>query len=119
MALLICRDTYILFKRIFEENVGKLSACNNVLDFGVVGAGSFDSFSGDIEPKKLWGIDIYDKVIDICKETNEWCNFCLVNPFPPTSFSDNMFDLVFSYWYSPTFPKRTLTKNGWLNLAAF
>jgi ubiquinone/menaquinone biosynthesis C-methylase UbiE len=97
MVLRAALDIYMLFKRIFEENVGKFSACKNVLDFGCGWGRVIRFFLKDIEPKKLWGIDIYDKVIDICKETNEWCNFCLVNPFPPTSFSDDMFDLVFSF----------------------
>lgn len=96
-ALLDALEIYKLFKRIFKENVGDLSACNNVLDFGVGWGRVIRFFLKDIEPQKLWGIDHYDKVIDICKETNKWCNFQLIEPFPPTSFADNMFDLVFCY----------------------
>jgi SAM-dependent methyltransferase len=96
-ALLDALQIYKLFKRIFEENVGDLSACNNILDFGVGWGRVIRFFLKDVEPQKLWGIDHYDKVIDICKQTNKWCNFQLIKPFPPTSFSDDMFDLVFCY----------------------
>jgi SAM-dependent methyltransferase len=34
-------------------------------------------------------------VIDICIETNKWCNFQLVDPFPPTTLPDESFDLVY------------------------
>jgi SAM-dependent methyltransferase len=96
-ALFDALQIYQLFKRIFEANVGKLSDCDNILDFGVGWGRVIRFFLKDVEPNKLWGIDHYDKVIDICKQQNKWCNFQLIKPFPPTSFPDNMFDLIFCY----------------------
>jgi ubiquinone/menaquinone biosynthesis C-methylase UbiE len=88
---------YQWIKEIFESYAGDLAACSNVLDFGCGWGRVIRFFLKDLEPSKLWGIDHYDKVIEICKRTNKWCNFNLINPFPPTSFSENTFDLVFCY----------------------
>lgn len=96
-ALRDALEIYKLFKRIYEKNAGNLSACKNILDFGVGWGRVIRFFLKDLEPQKIWGIDHYDKVIEICKQTNKWCNFEWIKPFPPTSFADNMFDLVFCY----------------------
>ncbi len=93
-------DGFIIYrwvKEIFESYAGDLAACSNVLDFGCGWGRVIRFFLKDLEPSKLWGIDQYDKVIEICKRTNRWCKFNLIDPFPPTSFSENTFDLIFCY----------------------
>ena len=88
---------YRWIKEIYESYNGDLSCCNAVLDFGCGWGRVIRFFLKDLEPSKICGIDHYAKVIEICKETNRWCNFQLVDSFPPTSFSDNTFDLIFCY----------------------
>jgi SAM-dependent methyltransferase len=93
-------DGYMVYrwiKEIFESYGGDLATCGHVLDFGCGWGRVMRFFLKDLEPSKLWGIDCNDVLIGICKETNKWCNFKLTDPYPPTSFSDDTFDLVFCY----------------------
>ncbi len=93
-------DGFIIYrwiKEIFESYAGDLASSCNVLDFGCGWGRVIRFFLKDLEPSRLWGIDHYNKVVEICKRTNKWCNFDLINPFPPTSFSENTFDLIFCY----------------------
>lgn len=97
VALRDAFDIYMLFKKIYEEHCGSISHCDNILDFGVGWGRVIRFFLKDLEPEKIWGIDHYAKVIDVSKQTNKWCNFQHIEAFPPTSYADGMFDLIFCY----------------------
>jgi SAM-dependent methyltransferase len=93
-------DGYIIYrwvKEIYEAYNGALSSCNAVLDFGCGWGRVVRFFLKDLQLSQLWGVDHYDKVLEFCKQTNKWCNFERIDSFPPTSFADNTFDLIFSY----------------------
>jgi SAM-dependent methyltransferase len=93
-------DGYIIYRwvrEIYEAYNGTLSSCNAVLDFGCGWGRVARFFLKDLELSQLWGVDHYDKVLEFCKQTNKWCNFERIDSFPPTSFADNTFDLIFSY----------------------
>jgi SAM-dependent methyltransferase len=89
-------DISRVFKQIYEKYIGDFSACSNILDFGCGWGWVIRFYLKDIEPSRLWGIDVYDKAIEFCKKTNKWCNFLRNDPFPPTSFPENTFDLVYA-----------------------
>ncbi|MGB7539843.1 MAG: glycoside hydrolase family 99-like domain-containing protein, partial [Anaerolineales bacterium] len=86
-----------VFKQLYEKHAGDFSACGNILDFWCSWGQVIRFYLKDIDPSHLWGIDPYDKAIEFCKQSNPWSNFYRNDPFPPTPFQDNMFDLVFSY----------------------
>jgi SAM-dependent methyltransferase len=88
---------YRLFKAIYEGIAGDLESCQAVLDFGCGWGRVTRFFLRDIEPGKVWGVDHYDKAIEICKQTNQWHNFLQIKPFPPTDFANSTFDLIFAY----------------------
>jgi SAM-dependent methyltransferase len=88
---------YRLVKTIFEAVAGDLGSCRAILDFGC-GWGRVTRFLlRDVEAAKVWGVDHYDKSIEICKQTNRWQNFLQIKPFPPTAFANSTFDLIFAY----------------------
>jgi SAM-dependent methyltransferase len=88
---------YRLFKTIFEGVAGDVGSCQAILDFGCGWGRVTRFFLRDIEPDRVWGVDHYDKAIDVCKQTNPWNNFLQIAPFPPTSFATATFDLIFAY----------------------
>lgn len=88
---------YRLMKQLYEQHAGKLSDANAIVDFGVGWARMIRFFLRDVEPQKLWGIDHYDKVIEVSKQACKWGNFKLIAPVPPTDFADASVDLVYAY----------------------
>ncbi len=93
-------DGFIIYKwikEIYEASKGGLSACSNVLDFGCGWGRVIRFFLRDLEPSQIWGIDHYDKILEICKQLNKWGNFQWVKSFPPTSLPDETFDLIFCF----------------------
>ena len=88
---------YRLFKTIFEGLAGDLGACQALLDFGCGWGRITRFFLRDIDPSRVWGVDHYDKAIEVCTQTNPWHNFRQIRPFPPMDFPDSTFDLIFAY----------------------
>jgi ubiquinone/menaquinone biosynthesis C-methylase UbiE len=88
---------YTLFKQIAEKHYGKISECRNILDFGCGWGRITRFFLKDLDPPAIWGVDCLSSIIEICKQTNKWCNFSTVETLPPTAFPDEMFDLIYSY----------------------
>jgi SAM-dependent methyltransferase len=51
----------------------------------------------DVEPGKLLGVDLDAQAIRICRETNRWCKFTLIEPYPPTPLTPESFGLIYLY----------------------
>lgn len=88
---------YKFMKQVYAQHGGKLEDARCIVDFGVGWARMIRFFLKDVEPQVLWGIDHYDKVIAVSKQTCKWGNFELIPPFPPTHFADASVDLVYAY----------------------
>jgi SAM-dependent methyltransferase len=88
---------YKLMKELYRKHVGNLSDSKAIVDFGVGWARMIRFFLKDVEPQTLLGIDHYDKVIEVSKQTCKWGNFQLIAPFPPTAIPDASVDLVYCY----------------------
>ncbi len=86
---------YLLFKEIVREHLGR--PCESVLDFGCGWGRIIRFFLKDIEPANLWGVDCYPEMIDICRQTNHWSRFEVVEPFPPATLPSKTFDLIYCY----------------------
>jgi SAM-dependent methyltransferase len=54
-------------------------------------------FLRDVSPEKISGVDHSEKVIQVCRETNKWCTFTIIDPDPPMALSSNSFDLIYLY----------------------
>jgi SAM-dependent methyltransferase len=90
-------NAFVWFKSI-AQNYGKpLDSCERILDFGCGWGRIIRFFLKDCTVGTLWGVDQAADVIEICKQTNPWCNFELIDPYPPTPFSHDAFDLIYCY----------------------
>ena len=87
---------YVLFKKHFEKYKGLILGAK-ILDFGCGWGRITRYFIKDLAPANLWGCDPVPEMITLCKAQNEWANFELINPDPPTSFQDNTFDMIYSF----------------------
>ena len=68
-----------------------------ILEFGCGWGRIIRLFLRDVEPQNLWGIDCLPAAIELCKDTNPYCNFRLVDPFPPSPIGQGSFDLIYAY----------------------
>ncbi len=90
-------EAYALLKQLSEKYLGRISDVQCILDFGCGWGRMVRFFLKDLEPSRIWGADCLSSIINICRQTNKWCNFRLVEPVPRTTFPDEMFDLIYSY----------------------
>jgi SAM-dependent methyltransferase len=88
---------YRLFKELFEEHGGPLSACGRVLDFGCGWGRILRFFLKDVEAGRIWGIDARDRMIDVCRRTMPGCHFERAGPWPPTTLEDGSVDFVYAF----------------------
>ena len=88
---------YKIFKEQYQKYKGDISLVYNILDFGCGWGRIIRFFMKDIKVSKIWGCDPVEEMIKICKEQNKSCNFETINTYPPTSFQDNSFYLIYSY----------------------
>jgi len=89
------------FVRQLENNytryVGKPLAGARILDFGCGYGRIFRMLYYYAYPKDLWGIDAWQKSLDLCKQANLPGNFALSDAVPQTlPVGDRKFDLIFS-----------------------
>ncbi|MBP8250980.1 MAG: class I SAM-dependent methyltransferase, partial [Herpetosiphon sp.] len=68
-----------------------------VLDYGCGWGRIIRFFLKDIDPNNLHGIDCMPEVIELCRATNRWAQFQLVDPLPPTQIPDHSIDLIYCY----------------------
>jgi SAM-dependent methyltransferase len=88
---------YQLFKSYYEEHVGPIASCRGILDFGCGWGRITRFFLRDVPPEKITGVDHSDEVIEVCRATNKWCSFALIDPDPPTPLQAESFDLIYLY----------------------
>jgi SAM-dependent methyltransferase len=51
----------------------------------------------DVEPEKLFGIDHCEEAVRACFDTNKWCRFTLIEPYPPMPLTPESFGLIYLY----------------------
>jgi SAM-dependent methyltransferase len=88
---------YQLFKRCYETHVGPMENSCGVLDFGCGWGRIIRFFLRDVRPEKITGVDQVEKAIQRCEETNRWCNFKFIEPYPPVPLASKSFDLIYLY----------------------
>jgi ubiquinone/menaquinone biosynthesis C-methylase UbiE len=86
---------YSLVRSLTAQHLGR--PLESVLEFGCGWGRVIRLFLRDVEPERLQGIDCMPAAIEICKATNPYCQFTLIDPFPPTALPDASFDLVYLY----------------------
>ena len=90
-------EIYRLFKGYYEAQIGPISSCRGILDFGCGWGRIIRFFLRDVSPEKIVGVDYEAEVIQACRDTNKWCKFTLIEPYPPTSLPSGAFDLIYLF----------------------
>jgi len=92
------RDAFNIYRLIRNLASQHLSRpMTSVMEFGSGWGRIIRCFSREIDPHRLHGIDCMPEAIDICKATNPYAQFQLVDPFPPTTVASDSFDVVYAY----------------------
>lgn len=86
-----------LFKKIINNHCKDIQSCNSILDFGCGWGRIVRFFLKDIGAEGLYGVDCFEEVITICKNSNLRCTFEMIDVMPPTHFPDNFFDAIYLY----------------------
>lgn len=68
-----------------------------ILDFGCGWGRIIRFFLRDMDPSNIYGCDCVDDMIEICKKTNQWCNFFKSNTYPPLNIEPGYFDIIYAY----------------------
>jgi SAM-dependent methyltransferase len=90
-------NAYRIFKSSYERYIGPVGSCRAIMDFGCGWGRIIRFFLKDVEPEKLLGVDHFEEAILVCCETNKWSKFSMIEPFPPTIFPEQSFDLIYLY----------------------
>jgi SAM-dependent methyltransferase len=89
---------HLLVRDLAEAHmVGGYAGCGDILDYGCGWGRIIRFFTRHFEPDRLVGIDCLPAAIDVCRSTNKWATFGLVEPLPPTTLAAERFDLAYSY----------------------
>ena len=68
-----------------------------LLDFGVGWGRILRFFMKDFSPENLYGVDINEELLNICRNTFKWGTFIKSNPHPPMQLPDSSIDFVVAY----------------------
>jgi ubiquinone/menaquinone biosynthesis C-methylase UbiE len=94
------REAFIFYEdciNFFKDIKGNIFESDNILDFGIGWGRIARFFLKDILKDNIYGLDVTDEFINICKETFDSDNFFLSDPFPPCKFENNKFDYIIGY----------------------
>ena len=86
-----CSDVFFQHSPLFQQVDKKL------IDFGAGWGRILRFFLKDFRPDNLIGVDIDDKLLDICRETFSWGTFLKSEAFPPLNIPDNSVDFLVGY----------------------
>jgi SAM-dependent methyltransferase len=97
-TLLEAFEFYSTLKQLHRQYARqKLEDCSAILDYGCGWGRVIRFFLKEIEPARLFGADPIEDVIELCKRTNPWCQFQLIDTEPPTPFADETFDFIYAF----------------------
>jgi SAM-dependent methyltransferase len=88
---------YEAIRAAARANSLEIGACDKIMDFGCGWGRIIRFFLRDVEPSRLYGVDIDPTMIRICNESNLKCFFSVIDPLPPLDFKDGAFDLIYLY----------------------
>ncbi len=94
------REAHIFFQDCVEVFSGLGAPINEdkkLLDFGVGWGRIARFFMREIPLSNIYGLDVMDSFIEICKETFKSNNFYVTDPFPPSIFDNQSFDFIVGY----------------------
>jgi 2-polyprenyl-3-methyl-5-hydroxy-6-metoxy-1,4-benzoquinol methylase len=90
-------SAYKLFKALSEKYGKRITNESSIMDFGCGWGRIIRFFLKDLDPSRLYGLDCYREMIDICKKQNLNCNFEAIDPMPPVKYQNETFDIIYLY----------------------
>jgi 2-polyprenyl-3-methyl-5-hydroxy-6-metoxy-1,4-benzoquinol methylase len=88
---------YRVVKQYLERHHRVLMPTSRVLDFGC-GWGRYTRFFlKDVLADNLYGADVDPAMIEVCRSSFSYGHFDTVQPFPPTTYQNDTFDLIIAY----------------------
>jgi SAM-dependent methyltransferase len=96
-ALLEAFRFYQIIRAIAARANRSITRQTIVLDFGCGWGRMLRFFMRDVPVSQLHGADVMPRSIELCHETNPWCQFSLVPPLPPSAFPSARFDVIYLY----------------------
>lgn len=94
------KEAFIFFQDCVDtfENLGSPAMPHNsLLDFGVGWGRIARFFLKNMPIENIYGIDVMEEFVDICKTTFKTDNFLVTKPFPPTQYLNDQFDFIVGY----------------------
>jgi SAM-dependent methyltransferase len=94
------REAFVFFEdcaTTFTELGVPMKSESKLLDFGVGWGRIARFFLRDIPIENIYGLDVMEEFVAICKETFRSTNFHTTAPFPPSILKESTFDFVVGY----------------------
>ena len=94
------KEAFLFYKdciETFNELGVPMNPQHNLLDFGVGWGRIARFFLRELPLQNIYGVDVVDDFINICKETFRSDNFYVCKPFPPTWIPDGKMDYIVGY----------------------
>lgn len=95
----LCEANYF-----YEDCIEKFSETKNfssnertLLDFGTGWGRILRFFIRDFQPNRLYGVDVYPELLEICRSTFEFGTFIKSEALPPLSLEDQSIDFITGY----------------------
>jgi len=97
-AIYWCRalHSYSEFLRAIQSN-SDINSISSILDWGCGCGRVISLFLKHTNIPEIYGCDIDREAVEWCSAHLKRGQFSVINPFPPTHYSDSMFDLIMGY----------------------
>jgi SAM-dependent methyltransferase len=92
-AFIFYRDCVDTFKKLGAP----IRQENKILDFGVGWGRIARFFLRELPLENIYGLDVMEEFVAICRKTFRSDNFYVTTPFPPTQIADEKFDFIVGY----------------------
>src|SRR2546428_246393 len=89
--------TYQLVRALSARADQPITRASHILDFGCGWGRTIRFFLRDTPAAQLYGVDVMQAAVDLCRRTNPWCQFSLVSPQPPAVLPGERFDVIYLY----------------------
>jgi SAM-dependent methyltransferase len=94
------REAFLFYQlvRALSARAGQpVTRTSRVLDFGCGWGRTIRFFLRDAPAAQLYGVDVLQLAVDLCRQTDPWCQFSLVPPLPPSALPSERFDVIYLY----------------------
>ncbi|MFN6559634.1 MAG: methyltransferase domain-containing protein, partial [Nostoc sp. ChiSLP01] len=88
---------YCIIKKYLSSFGRNLSSDSHVLDFGCGWGRIIRFFLKDVPINNVYGVDVDEEMINLCRKTVKYGKYNVVNSSPPSDLPSESFDLIYAY----------------------